>query len=172
MRFAGFVLIALAISGRATAQGDRAQELKQLEGMWDVIAFEVDGKVQPKEKSPKQIVITGDKLTGLGPEMTITVDPAKKPKWIDLIFKKTNKPYPIRAIYDVRGDELRICMPLAPRDKVFENKRPDSFDTKGKSVALFKAKRAKKRTNEPRGYEIRPRTSTCRWQCFLRSVAK
>jgi hypothetical protein len=77
MRFAGFVLIALAISGRATAQGDRAQELKQLEGTWDVIAFEVDGKVQPKEKSPKQIVITGDKLTGLGPEMTISVDPTK-----------------------------------------------------------------------------------------------
>jgi uncharacterized protein (TIGR03067 family) len=145
MRFAGFVLIALAISDRVTAQGDGAKELKQLDGTWEVTALEVDGKVQPKEKSPKQIVITGDKLTGLGPEMTITVDPAKKPKWIDLIFKKDNKQYPIRSIYEISGDELRICMPLAPRGKGFDNKRPESFDTKGKAVALFKAKRATKK---------------------------
>ena len=145
MRFAGFVLIALAISARAPAQGDRAQELKQLEGTWDVIAFEVDGKVQPKEKSPKQFLISGNKLTGLGPEMTITLDATKKPRWIDLAFKKKDKLYPIRAIYDVSGDELRICMPLAPTGKAFDNNRPGSFETKGKAVALFKTKRAQKK---------------------------
>ena len=145
MRFAGFVLIALAISARAPAQGDRAQELKQLEGTWDVIAFEVDGKVQPKGKSPTQFLISGNKLTGLGPEMTITLDATKKPKWIDLAFKKKDKLYPIRAIYDVSGDELRICMPLAPTGKAFENKRPENFDTKASPVALFNAKRITKK---------------------------
>jgi len=145
MRCAGFVLIALAISSRAPAQGDRAQELKQLEGTWDVIALEVDGKVQPKEKAPKEILISGNKLTGLGPEMTITLDPTRKPKWIDLAFKKKDKLYPIRAIYEIKGDELKLCMPLAPRGKVFENKRPENFDTKESPVALFKAKRTTKK---------------------------
>ena len=145
MRCAGFVLIALAISGRATAQGDRAKELKQLEGTWDVIALEVDGKVQPKEKAPKQIVVKDNKLNGLGPEMTITLDPTKKPKWIELAFKKNNKLYPIRAIYEIKGDELKLCMPLAPKGKVFENKRPENFDTKASPVALFNAKRITKK---------------------------
>jgi uncharacterized protein (TIGR03067 family) len=145
MRYAAFVFICLCLSAHAAQKGERAQELKQLEGAWDVIALEVDGKVQPKEKAPKEILISGNKLNGLGPEMTITLDPTKKPKWIDLAFKKKDKLYPIRAIYEIKGDELKLCMPLAPRGKVFENKRPENFNSKESPVALFKAKRTTKK---------------------------
>ena len=43
---------------------------------------------------------------------------------------------------ELKGDDFRLCIPLAEKGKAFENKRPEDFDTKGKFVALFKAKRA------------------------------
>ncbi len=123
---------------------DAKQELKLLQGTWRVLALEVDGKAQPPEKSPKEIIIAGNKVTGIGPEMTMRLDPTKKPKWVDLAFKKMDKVYPIRAIYEIEGNNLKICMPLAAKGKVFENKRPEGFSTAGKGVALFTAKRVAK----------------------------
>jgi uncharacterized protein (TIGR03067 family) len=104
--------------------GDVQNELKKLEGSWNVIYMEIDGLRQPKEKSPKQIIITGDKLTGIGPPMSLTLDISRNPKWIDLVFKKGDQSFPIHAIYDVSDDELRICMPVAQPGILFENKRP------------------------------------------------
>jgi uncharacterized protein (TIGR03067 family) len=128
-----------------TVQAGPEQELNRLRGSWEVTAIEVDGKPQPKDKLPPGFTITGNKLTGLGPEMAITIDPTKKPKWIDLTFKKGDKSYPIRAIYALEGDAFTICMPLAQVGKVFENRRPESFETKGKFVVLIKAKRKPKK---------------------------
>lgn len=139
------VLLAMALLylGGAGEKIDAKKELELLQGTWKV-ALEVDGKVQPAEKSPKEIIIAGNKLTGIGPDMTMRLDPTKKPKWVDLTFKKMNKAYPIRAIYEIDGNHLKICIPLAAKGKVFENKRPESFATAGKSVALFTAKRVAK----------------------------
>ena len=144
MRLALFTLLALTLSAYAGEKGDGKEDLKKLQGTWKVVALEADGKAQPKEKSPKEIVIEGKKLTGLGPEMTVTLDPGKKPKWVDLTFKREGKLYPVRAIYEVRGDELKVCIPLAEKGKLFENKRPTGFETKGKAVMLLKARRAEK----------------------------
>jgi uncharacterized protein (TIGR03067 family) len=144
MKMVVLPLMALLYFPSAGEQIDSKQELKLLEGTWRVLALEVDGKVQPAEKSPKEIIIAGNKLTGIGPDMTMKLDPTKKPKWVDLAFKKMDKAYPIRAIYEIKGDNLKICMPLAPKGKSFDNKRPGGFDTAGKAVALFIAKRASK----------------------------
>lgn len=144
MRLALFSLFVLALSAHAGEKGDAKEDLKKLQGTWKVVALEVDGKAVPKEKSPKEVVIEGKRLTGLGPEMTLTLDPAKKPKWVDLTFKRDGKAYPVRAVYEVSGDELKLCIPLAEKGKLFENKRPTGFETKGKPVMLLKARRAGK----------------------------
>ncbi|MCI0455474.1 MAG: TIGR03067 domain-containing protein [Gemmataceae bacterium] len=75
--------------------------------------------------------------------MDVRLDPSQKPKWIDLTFKKGEKSYPLKAIYDLSGDELRLCIPLAQPGVAFENKRPDGFETKDKPLALLRLKRAK-----------------------------
>src|SRR5262249_39057488 len=142
--FTVFALTAFAFSTDGGQKAGPKQELKLLQGTWRVVAVQIDGKSQPAEKSPKEIVIAGNKLSGIGPEMTTTLDPTKKPKWVDLTFKKEDKDYAVRAIYEIVGDNLKLCIPLAPVGKMFENKRPDSFDTVGKAVALFKAERTEK----------------------------
>lgn len=144
MKVVALPTMALFLFSSAGDTVDSKQELKLLECTWHVLAFEVDGKPQPPEKSPKKIIIASNKVTGIGPEMTMTLDPTKKPKWVDLTFKKMDKEYPIRAIYEIEANNLKICMPMAPIGEVFENKRPESFDTAGKGVALFTAKRVAK----------------------------
>jgi uncharacterized protein (TIGR03067 family) len=89
--------------------GDDVQnESKKLEGTWDVVSLEVDGKLQPKEKLAKQLIFGSGTLRGLGPPMTFVLDVSRTPKWIDLVFKKGNQSFPIHAIYDLNDDDLRL----------------------------------------------------------------
>ncbi len=143
MRLSGCVLLLCGLTAGAQEKADPAKEMKKLEGTWQVTAMEVFGKPAPPDKAPKQLVISGGKLTGLGQDMDIQIDPAKTPRWIDLTFKKGDKAYPLKAIYDLSGDELRLCIPLAEAGVAFENKRPEGFDTKDKPLALLRLKRAK-----------------------------
>jgi uncharacterized protein (TIGR03067 family) len=143
MRLACCTFLTLSLIAAAQENADPAKELKRLEGTWQVTAMEAFGKPAPPDKAPKELVIAGSKLKGLGPDMDIRLDPAKKPKWIDLTFKKGDKSYPLKAIYDLSDNELRLCIPLAPVGGVFENKRPEGFETKDKPLALLRLKRVK-----------------------------
>jgi uncharacterized protein (TIGR03067 family) len=145
MKPAGVLFLALALPVCSEGKAGSEQELNKLQGTWKVTAIEVDGKPQAKDKAPAEFKIAGNKLTGLGPDMTITLDPTKKPKWIDLTFKKGDKSIPIRAIYALEGDELKLSIPLAPVGKAFKNQRPENFETEGEPVVLFKAKRKSKK---------------------------
>jgi uncharacterized protein (TIGR03067 family) len=131
----------------ATLRADDKDELKKLEGSWDVLAIEAGGKEAPKEKgAPEKLTIKDGKLTGLGPEIRLATDATKKPKWLSMTFTREGKDATVNAIYELNGDELKICLPLAPAKgsgAVFENKRPEGFDTKDKAEMLIKAKRAK-----------------------------
>jgi uncharacterized protein (TIGR03067 family) len=146
MRLALLLVVTLGLSAAAQEKVDPKQALKQLQGTWEVTGLEVDGIVQSKDKTPTQIVVTGDKLklASTGPEMTIKLNPAKSPKWIDLTFQKDGMPISVKAIYEVSGENLKLCIPIAEKGKLFENLRPENFETKGKFVALFQAKRPAK----------------------------
>ena len=133
--------VAIVVVSPLAAQ-DLAPGLSALQGTWKVTSLEVEGKAAPEGKAPSEFVIAGDQLKGLGPDMKIKVDATKTPKWIDLTFKKNDKDYPLKTIYEVAGDELTLCIPLAQVGKGFENTRPENFG--GKGAAIFKAKRAAK----------------------------
>jgi uncharacterized protein (TIGR03067 family) len=120
-------------------------DLKALQGTWGVVSLEIDGKAVPADKAPKELKITGKMLTGIGSvEMTITIDATKKPKWLDMGLKIKDKEVSFLCIYDVENDELKICMPIRVAGKAFDNKRPENFQTAGKVVALYTAKRKTK----------------------------
>jgi uncharacterized protein (TIGR03067 family) len=131
------VFLFLAMVGRCLAQDD----LEKLNGVWQVSSCIMNGKVQPKDKTSKEIIIVGNTLKGIGPEMTISIDSGKTPKWIDLTFKKMEKAYVVHAIFETNGDELKLCIPLAVVGVPFENKRPTRFNQK--ETGIYRATRVK-----------------------------
>lgn len=144
MRIAAFMVLACAVGVRA----DDKDELKKLDGNWEVVATVMAGMDIPAGKgAPDKLTIKDGKLTGFGPEIKLATDATKKPKWLNMTFTRDATESTINAIYELSGDELRICMPLAPKKGqglAFENKRPEGFETtKDKPEMMLKLKRAK-----------------------------
>ncbi len=142
MRYAVVALL-VATVGRAD---DPKDELSKLEGKWEVVSIVGGGKDLPKDKGPQALTINAGTLTGFGPEVKLSTDATKKPKWLNMTFSREGTDVTVNAIYDLDGDTLKICLPLAPgkgSGKVFENKRPEGFDTKDKPEMMLHLKRAK-----------------------------
>jgi uncharacterized protein (TIGR03067 family) len=140
------IIVFLCVMPTADLKATSAEDdLKTLQGKWEVTDIELPtGERKPdKEKEKLFAKIDEAKLSGIGPEMTIKLDLSHNPKWIDLGFKKGEKDFDIHCIYELSGDTLKICMPVAKVGVPFENKRPGSFEGgKGKDVVVFTMKRA------------------------------
>jgi uncharacterized protein (TIGR03067 family) len=110
MRLAAIALLICAVSVRA----DDKDEVKKLEGEWKVEAIVGGGKEIPAGKgAPEKLTIKDGKLTGFGPEVKLSTDATKKPKWLNMTFTRDDVERTINAIYELDGDQLKICMPLA-----------------------------------------------------------
>jgi uncharacterized protein (TIGR03067 family) len=145
--FLGLAVLFVASAAHALQDGTAERDQKALQGTWNVTGLEVQGKQVPK--APTKLTFKGDVMTGLGPPMTLRLDPSKKPKHMDLTFespKKEKKTFP--AIYSVEGDTLRIAFPVVQAGKKVELTRPESFETKDSLIALITAKREKDKPNE------------------------
>jgi uncharacterized protein (TIGR03067 family) len=126
------------------------QELKKLEGAWKAISAEMGGKaVTPTSVGMDKVRIKGNKMTFFAEDkevatLEIKVVPSKKPKHMDWIKDRKYKPLP--CLYELKGDELRICFPLLPKKgsktKV-DVKRPEGFQTKDRPLGLIVLKREK-----------------------------
>jgi uncharacterized protein (TIGR03067 family) len=127
----------------ADARKDDAvqQEVKKLQGTWKVVAFEVGGMDQ-SAKGPKEIVIKGDEFQGLAPNVKFRIDPTTTPKTLDLIDKVDPKKVYL-LIYELKDDKLKIVFPLVQAGKGEKPKRPESFQTKDKPLALITVTRGK-----------------------------
>jgi uncharacterized protein (TIGR03067 family) len=146
------------LSAGQTQPPDEAakKDLKLLQGTWNVVSAEMSGKkVTGSDILIEQIIFNGDKMTfkAKGKEILtigISLDPSKKPKALDWVNFLQDKTQPLRSIYAIENDELRLCFPLLPRKgakaedlpKGFLD-RPTNFETEGKLVGLVVAKRAK-----------------------------
>jgi len=137
---------AILVSGPVLAT-DEKDEMKKLDGRWDVTALVMAGTETPADKRPKSLTIKAGVLTGFGPEMNLATDATKSPKWLNMTFKREGTESTVNAVYALDGDTLKICLPLAPakgQGKGFENKRPEGFETKDKAEMMIALKRAKK----------------------------
>ncbi|MEX2141600.1 MAG: sigma-70 family RNA polymerase sigma factor [Pirellulales bacterium] len=126
------------------AQPDPRQVVqKALEGVWLLESLEDHAKAaDPKEF---HVVFNKDQFTfkvPTGPEQDFSgryeIDPDKGPQIIDFIAERDGKPR--LAIFDLKGDELRICMNEDP-----DGERPDRFvsEKRGKNDLLMILKRQK-----------------------------
>ena len=148
-----FLVVAVAVAGiggTATGADEEAaaykKELKKLAGTWQLVAYEKDG-VQASEADLKQTkyIITGDKYTLERAGKTaeggwVCIDPARKPKVIDVYPTKPEGKVEM-GIYELDGDDtLKVCITHPGT----EHTRPRLFSTtKGTGHVLMVAKRAK-----------------------------
>jgi uncharacterized protein (TIGR03067 family) len=137
----GFALVAGATAGDA-ARKDR----DQLQGTWEVVAAERDGKPLDRIKGGK-LAISGQNFTiqtASGAELKgdYRLDPGKKPKAMDLTHTEgalRDKTW--QAIYQLDGEELKICYAETGSGK----DRPTEFTTaEGSGRLLTVLKRVKR----------------------------
>lgn len=130
-------------------QPDRAEiekELKQLEGVWNEVLTELDGQRKETARDADYMSI----LTFKGDEMTekkkgsdklfhsgkIRIDPSKNPKTLEFFVSGTKNP--AREVYELQGDELKICSILGG------NRFPEELTGKNPRHLLVIYKRVKK----------------------------
>ena len=132
----------LLVSSSAGQDKGGAGDKDKLQGTWVFASAQKGGKDMPQEMlNSVKFVFAGDKLTMMGKDMkmdwTFTIDPAKKPKEMDVKFPdgKTGM-----GIYDLEGDTLKIAHGEIgdPRPKEFVSKE-------GITVMVLKREKAEKK---------------------------
>jgi len=144
--FVTAVALACAVANITTAGGQKEKEkppvppvpvvpivqieLRLLDGTWQLVSREVDGQkedlqnavIRATVKDGKYTVQVGENVVEQG---SFRIDPTTKPKSIDAIPESgDNKGKTILAVYDVAGDDLRMC--VAPEG----GKRPTELAAK------------------------------------------
>lgn len=139
-----------ALLGLVLAGGGADDAIKKdkdkLQGRWQVIESEAKGeKALAAEIAALEIIFTDDNIKvkeadKVQEKFAFKIDPTQKPKTMDLtIADGPNKGRTDRAIYELDGDNLKICI-QANKD----GERPREFKTKaGTDLWLVVLKRAK-----------------------------
>ena len=112
------------------ATGVRGDDKKpeSLDGTWLAVTAELGGKPFPEEvRKSIKLVLNGDQYTvtvGMNPDKgTCKANPAANPKTLDITGTEgPNKGKTILAIYELKGDTLKVCYELgvAGRPKEFK----------------------------------------------------
>ena len=127
-------LAALAAGGFAPVpppkpRKDARIDPKALEGTWEVVTHEVNGKKAPDGSRIKKVAISAGKIDLYEkgtPDYPIKVDPTKTPKAIDVYIIGAMKfKAHVKGIYELKKGELRLCLPLS-----MEADRPAKFSSK------------------------------------------
>jgi uncharacterized protein (TIGR03067 family) len=121
-------------------QAEPKSDLDGLQGEWQVVAVERDGRVLPKDQFPfTRLRIRDDFLLHEGgdhdQEVSFQLHPEQQPKAIDMQSTGYHSAEIYNAIYALEGDTLTICRPD-------NDARPTEFASKpGSNILLYTAKR-------------------------------
>jgi len=139
------VAVFILFFSAGTLRGQDAQEdLDKLQGSWAVTAMETNGKQVPLGGVKGTVTFKGDLMVVDGPgfkptEHRITLDPSREPKSLDAT-KTTNNGKNSLGIYQLDGDEIKLCLPIGLRTD-----RPVDFkSTEGSNLVIMILKRSKK----------------------------
>ena len=149
-RLSTTLMLTVAVGLAAQADDAKDKALKELEGEWQAVEAEVNGKKAPeKQVKELRLVFEGEKITvkgagGAGGERkkTFWIDPSQSPKHIDITsLDGQEKDQTAACIYKVEKDRLTICMPYSTTEV---DKRPKEFKTKdGDGLMLIVLERVK-----------------------------
>lgn len=137
--------VGLTLIGFVGCQGGASEGTKsELEGTWDLISVQQDGKDLEVKKETKMVTTgnkfvlkVGDKVIVAG---TFALDPSKSPKTTDVTYTEgPDKGKTLKGIYEISGDTSKFCRAGTP-----EQERPTEFVTKAGTGGLASVyKRAK-----------------------------
>jgi uncharacterized protein (TIGR03067 family) len=120
----------------------RADDLKKIEGTWVVVSVNVRGQDE-KELVGRKLTFAKGKVTlqekqGTEPKKGVfKIDETTTPRQIDITPEE--EPRPLRGIYALDGDMLKICLGDGP-----DEERPTKFETAAdRKVVLLVLKRDK-----------------------------
>jgi uncharacterized protein (TIGR03067 family) len=141
------------------ALGRHVEKLRQLEGTWEFLDLELDGRAVPANMvSRSRMLIDGDRFRMESPEANyegvFTIDVERVPYEIDIEFvegpEAGNWSY---GIFELEGDRFKLCLGLTGVS------RPRSFTTfQGSGHALENLRRIlKARPEDVHGGEPQPR---------------
>jgi uncharacterized protein (TIGR03067 family) len=149
-RLVGFVLAVVgaaslvwqpSVASQAKAQADLVKtELERLSGTWrptSVQAPEGEGSLEDFKKQDYRLVFQGSKVTIATKDQVtaavISIDPARKPKTIDIVIQEEEKIKQTKylGIYKLDKDTLTIC------HNVDYCPRPESFKFNSKQANRF-----------------------------------
>jgi uncharacterized protein (TIGR03067 family) len=123
------------LGGDAKEAGEK--DLKKLQGTWQFISQEMDGKPRPAEQVAKvKITFTGDKWSVREDGKVVEggthkLDPTKKPAQVDAVVTEgENKGSTMLGIYELKGNTMKVC--FDPKGK----ERPTSFSAKAGQFAV------------------------------------
>lgn len=124
----------------ALVQADPRLDLDGLQGEWQVVAVEHDGRVLPKDEFPFTRLRIRDEIIrhegeDHNQEVIFRLHPEQQPKAMDMQSTGYHSGETYNAIYALEGDTLTICRPD-------DNARPTEFASKaGSRILLYTAKR-------------------------------
>lgn len=124
------------------------KDLDRLEGVWETVRLTYNGKDHARD-GKFRMIFKGDQVTIAGSEaiekeyarLKLKLDPTTTPRCIDItVTGGVQLNAVIEGIYEIQGDELRLCA------RVFGNERPAEFASPGgSSIALLVMKRVSAR---------------------------
>jgi uncharacterized protein (TIGR03067 family) len=135
------IILTSALVCYSVMADDAKDDLKAMEGAWDLTYFERDGKevklqggTQAINTGDKFVVKRGDQVVAAG---TMRLDPRKKPKASETTYTEgPDKGKTFKGIYQLDGDTMKFC-----RAGSSEDDRPSEFKTKpgsGQFMAVYK----------------------------------
>jgi uncharacterized protein (TIGR03067 family) len=146
LAYAPFFAACVLITGTGRADDTAKKDVDALQGNWVVVGRQVLGKKATRkelEEVPTYVVIEGNQgrawmedkgKKGDMSEGTIKIDPAAKPKAVDITYTRgLLKGWTVPAIYELDGDNLKVCFAWQTKD------RPTEFagDPDGKAILVI-----------------------------------
>ncbi len=145
MKTRALLIVAVGLALVAADKPDQKKDDKDaIVGTWGFVSGERDGEQAPDElKTMKLAFKEGDKATLTikddTKEAKYKLDAAKKPREIALTVTENGKEETVRGIYELDGDNLKICFPADPAGET-----PKEFTgKKGSNQMLVVLKRSK-----------------------------
>src|SRR5476649_1503635 len=123
---AALALAVLLTPGATLCADDAPKGDKDLDGTWEQTAVAHDGEEQAAAGGDKLVVtIMGDSITfTVGKDVEtgkLKIDASKKPKVADLVpGNGPQKGITIPGVYEIKGDELRVCSSNPGKDRPTE----------------------------------------------------
>jgi uncharacterized protein (TIGR03067 family) len=134
---ASMLTLLFAVLSASSADAGTESDAKNLEGVWKPKSAEIAGQPWPQKLlDSTKLTLKGDTyevdVSGQLDQGTCAHDPGKSPKTLDITGTKgPNKGKTFLAIYELKGDDLKVCYDLSGKS------RPSEFATKAGTALFF-----------------------------------